>query len=145
MLKILSRKTLDKIRKDLLFIKEQGYSAVLYGSYVRNEDTPRSDIDVAVINSKIRDKKKNMKIWWQLLGKASSIYDIRIFELLPLYIKIEIIEEHIVLFGDELELSEYFYFYRKLWKDQVHRIEENQFSSIREKIETLERFHKRRR
>ena len=135
------KKTLDEIRKDLKFIQQLGYSAVLYGSYVRNEITMKSDMDVAVI-TKIKDKEKNMEIWWTLLGKVPQIYDIRIFELLPLYIKIEIIENHIVLFGDELELSEYFYFFRKLWKDQYYRIKENQFKSMREKIRTLEKFVK---
>lgn len=124
------------------FIEDQGYWAVVYGSYARGENTMRSDIDVAVI-TRVKDNSENMKIWWKLLGKAPSIYDIRIFELLPLYIKMEVIENHIVIFGDEIELSEYFYFYRKLWKDQQHRIKENQFKNIKEKIKALERFHKK--
>lgn len=49
-------------------------------------------------------------------------YDVKIFELLPLRIKMSIIKDHIVVYGNELELSEYFYHYRKLWMDSKHRI-----------------------
>ena len=38
-----------------------------------------------------------------------------------------------------LELSEYFYHYRKLWKDVKQRFEENQFSGVDEKIAILKR------
>jgi hypothetical protein len=41
--------------------------------------------------------------------------------LLPLYIKIEIIQNHLLIFGNPYELGEYFYLFRKLWKDQEHR------------------------
>jgi len=53
---------------------------------------------------------------------------------LPLYIQIDIIKNHKVVYGNELELSEYFYQFRKLWKDMEYRIKENQFSTVREKI-----------
>lgn len=51
-----------------------------------------------------------------------SKYDVWVFEELPLYMKMEVIENHeIVYCKDELELYEYFYFFRKLWKDQKRR------------------------
>jgi predicted nucleotidyltransferase len=61
----------------------------------------------------------------------------KIFELLPLYIQIEIISNSIVVSGDELELSEYFYKFRKKWKDMKFRYESNQFQSIEEKMQSL--------
>ncbi len=49
-------------------------------------------------------------------------YDVWLFEELPLYMKIEVIEKHVIVFcRDELELYEYFYHFRKLWKDQERR------------------------
>ncbi|HDH44732.1 MAG TPA: nucleotidyltransferase domain-containing protein, partial [Thermococcus sp.] len=51
-----------------------------------------------------------------------------------LYIKIEIIRDYKVICGDELEISEYFYHFRKLWKDMEKRIKENQFSGVKEKV-----------
>jgi hypothetical protein len=43
-------------------------------------------------------------------------YDIRIFELLPLYLKIAVIEQGVVVYSrDVLELYEYFYPFRRIW------------------------------
>ena len=57
----------------------------------------------------------------------------KVFEELPLYIQMDIIKNR-VIYGDKFELSEYFYQFRKLWKDMEHCIKEDQFSSVREKI-----------
>ena len=49
-------------------------------------------------------------------------YDIRIFELLPLYLKIAVIEQGVMVCSrDVLELYEYFYPFRRIWGDQKHR------------------------
>jgi len=45
-----------------------------------------------------------------------------------------------VLFGDEVEISEYFYFYRKLWADSKHRIFDNQFKNLKEQKEKREKW-----
>lgn len=128
-------KSFKKIKIDLKFCKN--YWVLIYGSYLTNDFIPsRSDIDIAVITQK-QDEEKNLKIRNSLLGKTTSIYDIRIFELLPLNIKMEIINHHLVLFGDPLEISEYFYSYRKIWKDMEHRIRNNQFENIKEKIKLM--------
>lgn len=52
--------------------------------------------------------------------------------------KIRVIENYKVLYGDPLEISEYFYHYYKLWKDMEKRVEENQFNSIKEKKKLME-------
>ncbi|MHA1143587.1 MAG: nucleotidyltransferase domain-containing protein [Candidatus Helarchaeota archaeon] len=122
---------LEKIRNDLKFLAKK--EVVLYGSRVDENHHERSDIDIAVI-TRNSNKDENLKYFWDILGKAPAIYDIRIFELLPLKIKIEIADQFIVIFGDKSEISEYFYFYRKLWKDSKWRIESNQFRDSREKI-----------
>ncbi len=126
---------IEEIKNDLSFC--QKYWTVIYGSYITEHFiSNRSDIDIAVITQK-KDKETNLEIWNSLLGKAPPTYDIRIFELFPLYIQIEIINAHQVLFGDPLEISEYFYQYRKIWKDMELRVRESQFESIDEKIQLM--------
>jgi len=121
----LDRKTVEKIKKDLKFIEEipEVHSVLLFGSYVKGNETERSDIDICLVVPHIKEKEIN-KILGLVVSKLSKKenYDISIFESLPLFMKAEVIEKHIVLFSrDILELYEYFYFYRKIWNDQKHR------------------------
>jgi len=115
----------------------KGYWTILFGSALNQNFIPeRSDIDIAIITQK-KDKNANVSIWESILGHIPPNYDVKIFELLPLYIQIDIIKNHLVVFGNLLEISEYFYFYRKIWKDMAIRINTNQFNSIQEKLERL--------
>lgn len=128
---------LDKIRNELL--KLEKYHVVIYGSFLSEDYNPyKSDIDIAIITH-YQEKDKNIAIWKEILGEFNENYDIKIFELLPLYLKIEIIENYKVLFGNALKISESLYHYRSIWKDMAHRIESNRFNSINEKIELLEK------
>ena len=116
-------------------LKER-YEVILYGSQVEGGSRPDSDIDIAVITreSKI---KNNIEIQRELLGMYPLNFDVRVFELFPIYIQISIIENYKVLFGDILEISEYFYSFRKKWDDCKHRILSNQFSSHRERLNLI--------
>ena len=125
------------IKTDLEFLKD--YEVVVFGSYASNNTNVRSDIDIAVI-TRTNNRSRCIKIWKGLLGRAPPVYDIRIFELLPLQIKISVIENYEVVFGNRLDLSEYFYSFRKLWRDTKHRIEENRFGSAKEQIDVIERY-----
>jgi len=129
-----SKPSLEKIRADLSKLKE--FEVVVYGSFCTSYFHQRSDIDVAVITRKT-SPQTNQKTWAKLLGKAPDIYDIKVFELLPLEIKISIANNYQAIFGDRLEISEYFYHFRKLWVDVAHRFYENQFTSFREKEKAL--------
>ena len=123
------KKSLNKLDK---------FWVVVYGSVLSNYYIPhKSDIDIAIITQK-KDKPSNIIIWKNTWGVFSESFDIKIFELLPLNIKIEVIESYQVIFGNPLEISEYFYHYRAIWKDMVYRIESNRFKSIQEKITLLE-------
>ncbi|MEM2933108.1 MAG: nucleotidyltransferase domain-containing protein [Candidatus Pacearchaeota archaeon] len=116
--------------KDLVFLKQlikkgKIHSVLLFGSYVKDEATLRSDVDVCVVAPKLKtieDKVKLLREIWHNLNKP---YDIWLFEELPLYMKISIIKNHKIIFSRNIpELYFYFYFYRKLWQDQaINRIE----------------------
>lgn len=125
---------MEKIKEDLMFLKD--YEVVLYGSHVSGGFRPDSDIDVAVI-TRIKDSDKNLELLKGFIGKTKPTYDIRVFELLPLKLKASALEDYRVLYGDELEISEYFYQYRKLWSDQKHRILGGYYKSYKEKIEAI--------
>lgn len=129
-----SKPSLSEIKKDLKHLEK--FETVIYGSYVSDYFTPRSDIDIAIITRKT-DPKKNKEIWKNALKKNKHPYHLNIFELLPLNVKAEIMDDYIALFGDRLEISEYFYHFRKLWNDSKYRYFENQFSGFKEKMEKM--------
>ena len=107
------QKYLSEIQEDLE--NYRGYWVVLFGSCLNGEDTIRSDIDIAII-SKLHDKKENEDFLFQITGQCKDIYDVKILELLPLYIQGEILENYMVIFGDEIEISYYLYKFTKMWE-----------------------------
>jgi predicted nucleotidyltransferase len=135
-------KSIGEIKTDLSSVKY--YEAVVFGSYAGRRADKRSDIDIAVITRE-KDRDKCMKIWMEALGKAPETYDIKIFELLPLHIKASLINNYEVVFGNRLDISEYFYEFRKLWNDMKYRFRENQFRSVKEKVAALERYRRSQR
>ena len=108
----------------------------MYGSQVEGGSRPSSDVDIAVITRKV-SREENVKIQEELLGILPLKYDIRVFELYPIYIQISIIENYKVVLGDPLEISEYIYRYRKKWDDCKHRILSNQFLSYKERLSLI--------
>ncbi|MHA1150703.1 MAG: nucleotidyltransferase domain-containing protein [Promethearchaeota archaeon] len=112
------------------------FEVVLFGSQVEGNVRPNSDIDLAVL-TRIKDKEQNMKIQYELFGIASLDYDIRVFELFSIYIQISVISQYKVIFGDPLEISEYFYSYRKKMDDCKTRILSNQFRNIQEQLDLM--------
>ena len=119
---------LSDLKKGFEFIRDEVEGVLLFGSAAKGEQTTRSDIDIALVRPK--NKRVLLKVFERLGGK----YDVRIFEDLPLYIKMAIIKNHQIIFGNEVELSYYFYRFRKEWKDMEYRVLSNQFKSVREMI-----------
>ncbi|MHA1659020.1 MAG: nucleotidyltransferase domain-containing protein [Promethearchaeota archaeon] len=127
--------TMNKLREILDPLKEK-YEIILFGSSVEGGMRPTSDIDVAIL-TRNKNKAENIQLQKDILGVYPQKFDIRIFELFPIYIQISIIENYKVIFGDPLEISEYFYYFRKKWDDCKHRILSNQFSSYRERLSLM--------
>lgn len=126
---------LQDIKTELKTLKGK-YDILIFGSAVAGGMRPNSDIDIAVITY-VMDKEQNKSIQYDLFGLVPSKYEIRVFELLPIYIQISIINNYKVIFGDELDISEYLYSYRKKWDDCKYRILSNQFKDYQERLSLI--------
>jgi len=116
---------LEQIYSDFSIViqKKEILGILLYGSYLMDKETSRSDIDVCIVAPN-EDIHQLISFILQNVIVTSKKYDIRVFQELPLYIKIQVIENGELLYSaNELDLYEYFYLYRKLWNDQKHRQE----------------------
>jgi predicted nucleotidyltransferase len=130
------KSTLIEEIKYILNTLKNKYETVLFGSAVEGTMRPNSDFDIAIL-TRLKDKDQNKNIQKTLFGIAPLKYDIRVFELFPIYIQISIIENYLVIFGNPLEISEYFYIYRKKWDDCKYRILSNQFHHFRELLSLI--------
>ena len=121
----MKRNKINEIKKDFGFledriVKGEVDSVLLYGSYAKNQQTARSDIDICIVAPKLKTSSQFSELLgyiWQ--NTDANKYDIRIFEALPLYIKMDIIKKHIVIISINIQdLYYYFYKFRKIWNDQ---------------------------
>jgi len=119
--------------KEILEPLKEKYEAILFGSAVEGGMRPESDIDIAII-TRNKNEKQNIELQKSLLGEFPLKFDIRVFELFPIDIQISIIRNYKVIYGDPLEISEYFYYFRKKWDDCKYRILSNQFTSYHERL-----------
>ncbi len=95
---------------------------VVYGSFARGEHF--SDIDICMVlgrRASIADMRDVLKTVWRNVNLEKRKYDVKLFEELPLHIKMEVIEDGKVLIGNKTDIYEYFYKFRKMWADQKHR------------------------
>ncbi len=114
--------------KDFEIFKDDALGILLFGSRARLEDVERSDIDICIV------RPVSDRVLTGIDRMFGGKYDIKVFENLPLYIQIEIIHGHRILYGDEAQLSEYFHRFRRLWDDMALRVKYNQFRSARERM-----------
>ncbi len=98
-------------------------AVLLFGSHLRGDISPRSDVDICVVAPTIKTPEEMARLLgtiWQQVN--ADEYDIWLFEELPLYLRIDIIENHLILFcRDVPSLYEYFYPFRRQWADERHR------------------------
>lgn len=118
------------ISKDFEFLKslKEVEAVLVYGSKANKTSHEKSDIDICIIAPSLKNSKDFtalLSLIWRNVNPGK--YDIRIFEELPLYIKMNIINNHKLIFAkDTGKLYEYFYFYRKLWSNQAVAIMEKE-------------------
>jgi len=114
-----------KMRSDLQPLMEIPVveAVLLFGSHARGEATQRSDVDICVVAPAISttDAKASLLLTvWSQVNAAE--FDIWLFEELPLYMQIDIIENHHILHCRNVpSLYEYFYWFRKRWSQQEQR------------------------
>ncbi len=111
---------LARVKRDFQFLQDRVLGIMLFGSWAKGEANERSDIDLCIIAPEEEDKSR---LWREAISEPrDSRYDVRIFELLPLHMKMAVIEEGLVIYSrNVLELYEYFYPFRREWGDQKHR------------------------
>ena len=96
---------------------------LLFGSYATDQQTNRSDIDICIVAPNMDNHELFLYIMSKIDVKSKK-YDVRMFLELPIHIKIHIIEKGILIYSpNQLDLYEYFYFFRKIWADQKKRQE----------------------
>ncbi|NMC08239.1 MAG: nucleotidyltransferase domain-containing protein [Candidatus Lokiarchaeota archaeon] len=122
---------LARARRDLQGLSK--WPIILFGSRAGDRPRPGSDIDIAVVTME-RDTRQNVEIYKECLRKMIPPYEVHVFELLPLHVRRTILENYVVVFGEPVTVSDYFYLTRKEWNDCKHRILDNQFSSHAEKM-----------
>ncbi len=110
------REIAEHVARDFEFLKDRVLAVLIFGSAVSEAEA--RDVDVCIVAPNGFDiREVFMRI--DVTGKN---YDVWLFEELPLYMKMEVILNHVVVHcRDILERYEYLYFFRKLWKDQERR------------------------
>jgi len=126
-----------RIGADFAFLEEDErvIAVLLFGSSAKKQADGRSDLDLCIVAPKIRDMSDMRKILrkiYENINVQGKRYDIWLFEELSLYMKVQVMENHKVIFCSDLpSLYEYFYFYREIWKDQKHRQDLNKEELIK--------------
>jgi len=128
-------KSIKEIQNDLLHLSH--FDVLIFGSYVEGGFKSDSDIDICIL-SHSHEKLIHQTILDRFQGQFLPIYELHIFETLPITIQYSIWSNYSVLFGNELDISEYLYKFRKIWRDCKHRIFENQFDSATEQWEKIQ-------
>lgn len=87
-------KIIESLKKDFKEFSGECLGILFYGSYVRGEDTERSDIDVCVV-------KPSKETFNRILERLGGKYDIKVFEELPLYVRVDVIRNHIKIYANK--------------------------------------------
>jgi uncharacterized protein len=114
------RAIIKSAKKDLAFLQDNVLGVLIYGSWATGESHENSDIDICIVAPSAEDK---IALWRESIAKIhDDRYDLRVFELMPIYLRMAVIEQGLVIYTkDVLELYEYFYPFRRMWDDQKHR------------------------
>ena len=109
-----------RVKKDFEPLLDDVLGILLYGSLATGEYSERSDIDISIVAPIIDDKIGFSR---RILSNVRDArYDVRVFELMPLYLKAEVVEKGEIIYTKNIfKLYEYFYYFRKIWDDQKRR------------------------
>jgi len=111
--------TVARVKRELGFLRDRVLAVLLFGSQANQQEHPRSDADLCIVDPDIPTVLNEV---FRRVDVAGKDYDVYLFEELPLYMQVEVIRNHVVVFSRNIySLYEYFYPYLKRWKDQEHR------------------------
>lgn len=127
------------LKKDFEMFGDETLGILLFGSYATGEKTEASDIDICIV------KPQNDMVLREINRMLGGKYDIKVFESLPLYMQMEVINRHLTVYGNEIEISEYFYKFRRLWNDAAFRVNSNRFTSVGERMNLRKRWQHAKR
>ncbi|HLD43355.1 MAG TPA: nucleotidyltransferase domain-containing protein [Candidatus Nanoarchaeia archaeon] len=92
---------------------------MLYGSHANGKNTPRSDIDISI--SLKSPRKDRLRVRMALAGELPDIYDIQIFEDLPLQVKMEVLKGRLMYCKDKDDLASQAMQLKKEYEDFLPR------------------------
>lgn len=124
---------IERLKEDFKDFENDCLAVLLFGSATDRTKTVRSDIDICIV-------KPVPRVLDRIYAKLGGKYDVKVFEELPLYVRIEVMKHHKVIYGDALELSEYFHLLRRIWKDMEPRIAGNAFKDFEERMRLRRRW-----
>ena len=127
------------LKNEFEFIRCEVEGVILYGSKAKGSADERSDVDICIV------RPQNRNVLGRIYSKLGDKYDIKIFEDLPLYLKLDVIGNYKVILGSEPDISYYFYGFRKLGQDMRNRMLANRFNSVREMVRARKRWLDARR
>ncbi len=105
---------IQKVRNDFAFIEDRCFAILVFGSHVRGDTAPRSDIDVCIV---MKDELNGATICYnEIYPKVRmDVYDVVIFEHCDDGLKSEIAKNHFVVYcKDEKELERYLEPYKSI-------------------------------
>jgi predicted nucleotidyltransferase len=118
-----AKDVISRLEAEFDFLKgTHGVLAVLlFGSEARDKKTGR-DSDICIVAPAGQCSAVMAEVY-RRMDTGRKKYDVYCFEELPLYMRWEIIGNHKIIWArDKGELYEYFYYFRKLYDDQKHRM-----------------------
>jgi len=115
-------KIIKTLEEEFSFLKQEDVLGILvFGSFASNQKKI-GDIDICIVAPKMKCKDVLKKVFGNIDVRGKNL-DVYCFEELSLSLKWEVIHNHKIVWAkDEGELGEYFYFFRKLYDDQKHRM-----------------------
>lgn len=90
------KKIVDKIKRN-----KEVMAIMLFGSYARKRITPLSDIDLCIMLDKKYKINDMVKKRLNYLTYAPDKFDIQVFQLLPLYVRIKVLKEGKILYSKD--------------------------------------------
>ena len=101
-IKLIIKGFLEQLKDVEIFSKTE--FIILYGSSLSSYHLDDSDVDICIYVDE--EKKKLPKIRLDLLKKFNEKLDIQIFQLLPLYVQIEVLKGEILYVKEKARLYE---------------------------------------